>query len=84
MKGGKKLALSACAAETAGSGILTERTRMRRHTVSDFKPSAALWSDPDVVRFIAAKNGFVERCSGELRGSPVLIMERLNSVNRKN
>ena len=26
---------------------------------------------------VAAKNGFVERCSGELGGSPVLIMERL-------
>lgn len=55
MKGSKEPALSARAAEPAGSDILTERTRMRRHTVSDFEQSAALWSDPDVVRYISGK-----------------------------
>ena len=55
MKGGKKPALSARATEPAGSELLTDRTRMRRHTVADFEQSAALWSDPDVVRYILGK-----------------------------
>lgn len=35
--------------------LLTKRTRMRRHTLGDFDQSAALWSNPDVVRYISGK-----------------------------
>ena len=55
MKGGKRPALSARVAEPGGSELLTDWTCMRRHTVADFEQSAALWSDPDVVRYISGK-----------------------------
>jgi RimJ/RimL family protein N-acetyltransferase len=35
--------------------IETERLRLRGHWLSDFDAHAALWSDPDVVRFISGK-----------------------------
>lgn len=35
--------------------ILTERMRLRRHSIADFGHSAALWSDADVVRYISGK-----------------------------
>lgn len=55
MSDGEKTAVSDCSADAAGSGILTKRTRMRRHTIDDFDQSAALWSDPDVARYISGK-----------------------------
>lgn len=39
--------------EAAQADILTERTRMRRHTTADLDASAALWGDPDIVRHIS-------------------------------
>ena len=35
--------------------IETERLRLRRHRVDDFEAFAALWADPEVVRFITGK-----------------------------
>jgi RimJ/RimL family protein N-acetyltransferase len=34
----------------------TERLRMRGHRVEDFKDCLAMWSDPDVTRFIGGKH----------------------------
>ncbi len=33
----------------------TERLRLRGHTLADFDALAAMWADPDVVRFISGK-----------------------------
>ncbi|MBL8545889.1 MAG: GNAT family N-acetyltransferase [Hyphomonadaceae bacterium] len=35
--------------------IETERLRLRGHELRDFDASAAMWADPDVVRFISGK-----------------------------
>lgn len=35
--------------------IETARLRLRGHTAADFEASAAMWSDPDVTRFIGGK-----------------------------
>jgi RimJ/RimL family protein N-acetyltransferase len=32
--------------------LLTDRLVLRPHTEEDFEPAAAMWSDPDVVRFV--------------------------------
>lgn len=55
MSDGEKTAVSDCSANAAGPDFLTKRTRMRRHTIDDFDQSAALWSDPDVARYISGK-----------------------------
>jgi RimJ/RimL family protein N-acetyltransferase len=55
MSGGEKTSVSDGPASASEAGILTKRTRMRRHTVADFDQSAALWSDPAVVRYISGK-----------------------------
>lgn len=46
---------SEIARNTGRTDILTSRTRMRRHTIADLDASAALWSDPDIVRYISGK-----------------------------
>lgn len=35
--------------------IETERLRLRAHALTDFEACAAMWADPDVVRFISGK-----------------------------
>ena len=35
--------------------IETERLRLRGHTLDDFEALAAMWAEPDVVRFISGK-----------------------------
>lgn len=35
--------------------IETERLRLRPHRIEDFAPSAAMWSDPGVTRYIGGK-----------------------------
>ena len=35
--------------------IESERLRLRGHTVADFEHSYAMWSDPDVIRYIRPK-----------------------------
>ena len=35
--------------------IETERLILRPHAMADFEPCAAMWADPDVVRFIGGK-----------------------------
>lgn len=55
MKDGKKAQKSVDSRDVVEFEILTKRTRMRRHSIADFDHSAALWSDPDVVRYISGK-----------------------------
>jgi RimJ/RimL family protein N-acetyltransferase len=35
--------------------ILTERLRLRAHTLDDYETCVAMWSDPEVTRFIGGK-----------------------------
>jgi RimJ/RimL family protein N-acetyltransferase len=42
-------------AETRPADLVTSRTRMRRHAITDLDASAALWSDPETVRYISGK-----------------------------
>jgi RimJ/RimL family protein N-acetyltransferase len=41
--------------DASRADLLTERTRMRRHTIGDLDDSAALWADPEIVRHISGK-----------------------------
>ena len=41
--------------KTSNREILTERLTLRPHTRHDFADCAAMWGDPDVVRFISGK-----------------------------
>lgn len=55
MKDGETTELTGPDDDAARADILTERTRMRRHTIGDFDASAALWGDPEIVRHITGK-----------------------------
>lgn len=46
--------------------IETERLRLRRHELSDFEASVAMWADPDVARFIGGKPSTREDTWGRL------------------
>jgi RimJ/RimL family protein N-acetyltransferase len=46
--------------------IETERLRLRRHELSDFESSVAMWADPDVARFIGGKPSSREDTWGRL------------------
>lgn len=46
--------------------LLTDRLRLRAHTVSDFNQVAAMWADPDVTRFIGGKPQTREEAWGRL------------------
>jgi len=46
--------------------IEPERLRLRRHELSDFEASVAMWADPDVARFIGGKPSSREDTWGRL------------------
>ncbi|MGD9816153.1 MAG: GNAT family N-acetyltransferase [Hyphomonadaceae bacterium] len=48
----------------------TERLRLRGHALADFDASAAMWADPDVVRFISGKASTREESWGRLLRYP--------------
>lgn len=50
--------------------IETERLRLRGHELSDFDACAAMWADPDVVRFISGKPSTREESWGRLLRYP--------------
>ena len=46
--------------------IDTERLTLRRHTVRDLPDSAAMWGDPDVVRYISGEPQSLEDVWGKI------------------
>ena len=48
----------------------TERLRLRAHTLADFDALAAMWANPDVVRFITGKPSPREESWGRLLRYP--------------
>ncbi|MGE0741239.1 MAG: GNAT family N-acetyltransferase [Hyphomonadaceae bacterium] len=50
--------------------IETERLRLRGHVLSDFDACAAMWADPDVVRFISGKPSTREESWGRFLRYP--------------
>jgi len=47
---------------TAAPTLETARLRLRAHTRADFENCAALWADPEVVRFLGGKPNTREEC----------------------
>ncbi len=67
--------------------IRTERLILRSHRLDDFGDALAMWSDPDVTRFIGAPNnlasirvaqkcGYREFKRSQFNGNPVLFFDR--------
>jgi len=47
---------------TIAPTLETERLRLRAHTMADFNNCAAMWAEPEVVRFLGGKPNTREEC----------------------